>query len=50
MRAHLTEESEASDDLVIQLDEFIFGKGVNIDLPHNICLPVSAHILPETRV
>jgi hypothetical protein len=49
MRAHLTEESEASDNLVIQLDEVIFGQGVNIDMPHNICLSVGAHIVPETR-
>src|SRR5882724_569901 len=49
MRAHLTEESEASDNLVIQLDKFIFGKGVNVDMPHAICLSVGDHIVPESR-
>src|SRR5216684_7894759 len=34
VRAHLIEESESSHNLVIQLDEFFFGKRINIDAVH----------------
>ena len=35
----------------VELDEFILGKGVNIDMPHDL-LPTQegAHIVPETRI
>jgi hypothetical protein len=37
VRTHLVEEPESRDNFVIQLDEFFFGKRINIDLARRFC-------------
>src|SRR5258708_26311632 len=49
VRAHLMEESESSHNLVVQLDEFFFGKRINVDTAHCACRsPAESYIASKT--
>ena len=39
VRPHLAEKSESSHNLVVQLNQFFFGKGINIEVAHGGLLP-----------
>ena len=39
MRSHLTEKSDSSYNLVVQLNQFLFGEGIDIEVTHGRFFP-----------